>query len=85
MSNGKEMLNGLELEDIMKGMGERDLIKFNIRTTHQILIDCAERDKEIKELQKGDKKRGSVSGGVTSAVIVGIYALIDFFMRRGGV
>ena len=83
MGNGKEMLNSLDLEEKMKGMGERDLIKFNIRTTHQILIDGAERDREIKALQNGDKKRASLSGGVTSGIIVGLYALIDYF-RKGG-
>ena len=83
MGNGKEMLIGLDLEDKMKGMGERELIKFNIRTTHQILIDCAERDKDIKALQNGDKKRASLTGGITSGIILALYTIVDYF-RRGG-
>jgi hypothetical protein len=81
--NGKNLIDELKYEDEIEELTNRQLAEFNARALFRMSNNCAVQDGRIKDLENGDKKRGTLSGGIISSIIVAIYAIYNQLTKGG--
>ena len=82
MPNGKYILNELDFEKRISGMGDRDLLEFVARQNYETCIRCEKHNSRITALENQSKKISGIFGGIAgliSAIVVGI---VNYFVRN---
>jgi nucleoid-associated protein YejK len=77
------MLNEMEFEQNMAKMKNRELLEFTARNVYELNKRCPINEERITTLESTVRKRSGITGGITSAVLVVIYAIIDRVTKGG--
>ena len=77
MPNGKYILNDLEFENQIKGMGDRELMEYTARLSYSTTIRCS-------NLEGQNHKRLGITGGAGALLGASVAGIIDYFIKRGG-
>lgn len=83
MPDGKEILNDIEFNRQIKGMGDRQLIEFIAAQTYETCQRCPKHDKRIASLEDQNKKAFGVTGGIAGLIGAGIVAALNYFINKG--
>jgi hypothetical protein len=89
MNSPESMMQGLEFEEQIKNLPDRQLLEYVARQQFQMVSRCvvctnelADVKKDVASLKAGDRKSSAVSGGVTGSVTAIIIALGEWLIRR---
>ena len=82
MPNGKYVLNDLEFERIISGMGDRDLLEFVARQNYETCIRCDSHNKRIISLENDNRKISGITGGISGTITGVIIGVISYFTNR---
>ncbi len=75
-------LGGLELEEHLDKMSDRDLMEFTARQVFAICRRCETEDKRITTLENRDKRVFGITGGIGGIIGAIFIAMVDYFVRR---
>lgn len=78
-----QILNDMELENQMKGMGDRQLLEFVARETWKLSRMHGVHAKRLESLESVNRKSFGVVGMVGTFIGGVIIAVIEYFRTRG--
>ena len=83
MSNKKEFLNRLEIEESFRGMSDRQLIEFTARQVYEVCRVASNHTDRIQALEKQNTKFFGIIGGVGTIIGAVVVSIINYLLRRG--
>jgi len=82
MPNGKYILNELDFEKRISGMGDRDLLEFVARQNYETCIRCEKHHTRITALENQSKKIPGIFGGIAGLITAVVVGIINYFVRN---
>ena len=82
MPNGKYVINDLDFEKRISGMGDRDLLEFVARQDYETCFRCEKHDKRITSLENQSRKISGIAGGTAGLITAIIVGIINYFVRN---
>jgi len=76
-----EVLNELEFEQRMKSLKDRELLEFVARQSYETSMTCADFNQRIGDIETGNRKSSSISGGITGTITAVIIGIIGYFTK----
>ncbi len=71
----------LEFEKLIKELPDRELLEFVARQNYETCSQIATQDNRLKDLESGNKKASSISGGITGAIAGIVMGIIGYFAK----
>ena len=84
MPNGQDLLTKLDFDERIQGMTAKERSLFTAQAVYQLSLKCPKMEIRVASLERGSKKASGVTGGITSGIVVALYAIIDFLIGKGG-
>ena len=81
MPNGNYVINELDFEKRMSGMGDRTLLEFVARQNYETCLRCEKHDTRITALENSNKKISGITGGITGTITAIIVSVIGYFTK----
>jgi len=82
MTNKRQFLNDLELEERITGMSDRELMEFTARQTYDVCNLARNNEQRIELLEKRGNKFIAVVGAVGTFIGAIIIAIINYFAGK---
>ncbi len=82
MPNGKYVLNDLDFEKRISGMGDRGLLEFVARQNYETCSRCEKHDKRITSLENQNRKISGIFGGIAGLISAVVIGIINYFVRN---
>lgn len=82
MPNGMEFLSDLELEKLVKGMNDRELMEFTARQVYDVCNLAGSNQRRIMILEKRGNKIVGIAGAIGTFIGAVISGIISFFVRN---
>ena len=84
MPNGQTFMEGLKLEEHLRGMSDREVLEFTARECYQTAKLVGFNSIRITKLEKRSNKIIGLAGGIGTTIGAMLVGVIDYLIRRGG-
>ena len=81
MPNGRYVLNDLEFEKRISGMGDRDLLEFVARQSYETCFYVERNSNRIATLENHNRKISGIFGGIAGLISATMVGVISWFTK----
>lgn len=79
----KSMLNGMEFQQRMKSMKDRELLEFTANQVYETCLRCESHESRLKMLEARDHKTFGIVSALAAGLGYGIAVAVNMFVKKG--